>query len=37
MLEIRRELDIANEDLAIKSKDLDGLRELVERLKDQVF
>jgi hypothetical protein len=37
MLEIRRELDIANEDLATKNKDLNELRELVDRLKDRVI
>jgi hypothetical protein len=37
MLEIRREMCIADEDLATKNKDLDELRELVDRLKDQVF
>lgn len=36
MLEIQRELDIANEDLATKNKDLNSMRELVDRFKDQV-
>ena len=36
MPEIQRELDIINEDLATKTKDFNELRELVDRLKDQV-
>ena len=35
MLEIQRELDTVNDDLVAKNKDLDELRELVNRLKDQ--
>ena len=35
VLEIQRELDVANEDLAAKKKDFNELRELVDRLKDQ--
>ena len=36
MLEIQRELDIANEGLATKNEDFNELRELVDRLKDRV-
>lgn len=36
MQEVQRELEVANEDLANKNEDLSGLRELVDRLKDQV-
>lgn len=35
MLEIQRELGIANGDLATKTRDLNELQELVNRLKDQ--
>ena len=35
ILEIRRELNIANEDLTAKNKDFNELRELVDRLKDR--
>ena len=37
ILGIQRELDIANEDLASKNKDLNELRELADRLKDPVI
>ena len=37
MLEIQRELDIVNENLATKNKDLNELRELANRLTDQVI
>ena len=37
VLEIQRELDIVNEDLATKNKDLNELRELANRLTDQVI
>ena len=36
MQEIQRKLDIVNEDLANRNKDLDELREVVDLLKDQV-
>jgi len=36
ILEIQRELDVANEDLTTKNKNLGELRELVSRLKDRV-
>ena len=35
MVEIQRELDMVNEDLVTKDKNLNELRELVDRLKDQ--
>jgi len=35
ILEIQRELDVANEDLVTKNKDFDELRQLVDRLKDR--
>lgn len=36
MLEIQRELDVANEDLVAKNKDFDESRGQVDRLRDRV-